>query len=607
MYDIIIVGGGHSGIEAANIASLKKMKVLLITININTIGQMSCNPSIGGIGKSQIVKEIDILGGIMAKNVDKSIIHFKMLNKSKGEAMWSPRAQCDRYLYSLNSSKYLFKNKYIDILQDLVEKLIIYKKKVYGVCCLYNKKIYSKKVILTNGTFLNSIINIGNKKIKEGRINEKSSNKLTNQLKKEGLLFNRFKTGTSPRIDIRSINFKYLYIHKSEKFIKFSYKKNKILNKYKKCYYTYTNKKLYNIIYKYIYKHNIINNIKGPRYCHSIEEKISYGKIKNQIFIEPDGLYTNECYLSGFSISLPLYIQYKALKSLKCFKNVKIIRPGYKIEYDYFLPNQLKLTLESKYIKNLYFAGQINGTTGYEEAAAQGLIAGINASLKIKNKKKFILDPNISYIGVLIKDLISYSFNEPYRMFTSRASNRIFLRQDNADYRLYNISYKYNLLKKKQVKKIINKYNKIFKFIKIIKKKNIIYLNEKKKNIFNFLLKDKINIFYIYKKYNKIKIFFNKNNIYKKDLYLLNIEIKYYNYLKKGKNIIHNNYEYLKKIKLNNNIKYYKLKFLSKETKNKILLYNKFNNLYDLYILGIRASELELLYYYIKKLYKNNK
>lgn len=483
-------------------------------------------------------------------------------------------------------------------MQDLVKKVILKKNKIYGVYCLYNKNIYSKKVILSTGTFLNSIINIGNIYNKSGRINEKSSQDLSLQLKKK-ILFNRFKTGTSPRVDIRSLNIKYFNLQESEKILKFSYKKIKSLNIKKKCYYTYTNKSTFNIINNYIKKKKIKNtNIKGPRYCHSIEEKFLYGNIKNQIFIEPEGINTYEYYLSGFSISLPLKIQYKALRTIKGFENVKIIRPGYRVEYNYFLPNQLKLTLESKYINNLYLAGQINGTTGYEEAAAQGFIAGINAALKIKNKKKFILDPKISYIGVLIKDLITYDFNEPYRMFTSRANNRIFLRQDNADYRLAKKAYKYKLIKKNKYFSIKNKYKKIFSFIKKIKNKNIIYLN-KKKNIFKFLLNN-INIFNIYKNFIKIKIFFNKNNIFSKDLYLLNIEIKYYNYLKKNKKALYNNYKYLKKIKINKNINYTKLKFLSKETLNKLSFLKKIKNLYELYILGIRASELELLYYYIK-------
>ncbi|XCC45299.1 MAG: tRNA uridine-5-carboxymethylaminomethyl(34) synthesis enzyme MnmG [Candidatus Shikimatogenerans sp. Ttur] len=599
-YDIIIIGGGHAGVEAANIASKMKMKVLLITMQLNNIGQMSCNPSIGGIGKGQIVKEIDALGGLMGKITDHSMIHFKMLNKSKGEAMWSPRGQCDRNKYLINSQYFLNKRKNIFYCQDIVKLLIIKNNKVYGVITNIYGKIYSKCVILSNGTFLNSIIHIGDKKILGGRLYENNCQNISNQLKKNGILYNRFKTGTSPRVDIRSLNLNKFIKQKSEKFIRFSHKKTIFLKKKKMCYLVHTNKKLNNIIKNnynkcFFYK----NKIKGPRYCISIEEKIlKFNNLKNQIFIEYDGLFTNECYLNGFSISLPIKLQYKCLQTIKGFKNVKIIRPGYLVEYDYFLSNQLNYSLESKIIQNLYFAGQINGTTGYEEAAAQGIICGINASLKIQNKKIFILNKKTSYIGVLINDLINNKIVEPYRMFTSRAENRIFLRQDNADYRLYNYRYKLKLIKKKYVNKIFDKYKNIFKCIKKFKKKYII-INNKKINIFKFLSRQNVSIINFYKK-KKIYYILNKYKIKKKDLFILNIEIKYYNYLKK--NIInYKKYKNFKKIKINNKINYNDYNFLSKETKNKLNNMKNIKNLYDIFKIGIRPTELESFICFLNK------
>ncbi|XBT18910.1 MAG: tRNA uridine-5-carboxymethylaminomethyl(34) synthesis enzyme MnmG [Candidatus Shikimatogenerans sp. AspAUS03] len=605
-FDVIVIGGGHSGIEASYVINRCNLKVLLITSNILTIGQMSCNPSIGGIGKGQIVKEIDILGGLMGKLTDSSMIHFKMLNKSKGEAMWSPRAQCDRNIYSLNSQKFLFEQKNIYIYQDTVIKLLIKNNIIHGIKGLLLGKIYSKIVILTTGTFLNGKIYIGEKIIKGGRINEYYHTDISNQLNKYGLIKKKFKTGTSPRVDIRSINLNHLIKQKSESFEKFSYHKIKFLNKIVNCYLTYTNKKFNTIIQKNLNKSFFIKKkrkyIKGPRYCTSIEEKIINYKNKfHQIFLEIDGLNTNECYLNGFSTSLPFNIQKSALSKIDGFQNIKIIKPGYLVEYDYFNPNLLHFTLESKIIKNLYLAGQINGTTGYEEAAAQGLIAGINCVCNILKINNFILNPNISYIGVLIKDLVSYPIYEPYRMFTSRAQNRIYLRQDNADYRLCKKSYKLKLLSKIIFKNIKKKYNNIYKCIKDFKNKKI-YLNKLLKNkkcikisIFKFLSLNNINLLKYYK-YKKILNILKNNNIKKKHLFQLQIEIKYYNYIKKNINFLKINI--LKKNLSIKNIILDKLNFLSKETKNK-LKNKKIKTLYELYLLGIRSSELELLYYYI--------
>ncbi|MDH3004294.1 MAG: tRNA uridine-5-carboxymethylaminomethyl(34) synthesis enzyme MnmG [Candidatus Shikimatogenerans sp. JK-2022] len=613
-YDIIVVGGGHSGIEA--LLSLHKLgvNVLLITMNLNTIGKMSCNPSIGGIGKGQIVREIDSLGGYMGILADLSMIQFKMLNKSKGPAMWSPRAQIDRKLYMYNIQN-IIKKKKIKVLEDTVIKLIINNNKVKGVITKNKKIIKSKSVILTNGTFLNGKIHIGNKRYKGGRIKENNSIGITNQLKKKGFIIGRMKTGTSPRIYKKSINFNKLLIqYGDESPSKFSYRSTKYLKNQKVCYITYTNKKTHNIIKKNInkspiYLGNINNN--GPRYCPSIEDKIYKFKNKeqHQIFIEPDGLNSKIMYLNGLSTSLPKKIQYKLIKTIKGLEKAKILEYGYAIEYDFFNPIQLKCTLETKKIKNLYMAGQINGTTGYEEAACQGLIAGINSYLNINNKKPFILKRNEAYIGVLIDDLINKGTNEPYRMFTSRAEYRILLRQDNSDFRLMPKGYKLGLINKKYIyklkrkKRIINNIIKKFNKIKI-NINNILNNNKNHKlTLKQILLRPEINIndilYYIKKEYIKNN-YINKNLKYiNKYKYIINNEIKYEYYIKKEKKDVEK-MNMLENLIIPKKFNYNKIKSLSNEGREKLLYYKPYSIGQASRISGITPSDINILIIYIK-------
>ena len=466
-FDVIVVGGGHAGCEAAAVSANLGSKTLLITMNLHTLGQMSCNPAMGGIAKGQIVREIDALGGYSGIVSDKSAIQFKMLNQSKGPAMWSPRVQSDRQMFSQEWRQMLEKTKNLDFYQEMVTDVIVKNNKICGVKTSLGIKIYSKTVILTNGTFLNGKIHIGEKNFQGGRAGENSSVGLTSSLLNLGFISGRMKTGTPPRVDGRSLDYNKMEEQPGDiKPSKFSFSnQTKPLKSQISCHMTHTNNLSHEILREGFDRSPMFNgNIEsiGPRYCPSIEDKINRfsDKSSHQIFVEPEGWNTIEVYVNGFSTSLPEEIQFKALRSIVGFENVKLFRPGYAIEYDFFQPTQLYNTLETKLITGLYFAGQINGTTGYEEAAAQGLIAGINASLKIKRKDPFILRRDQAYIGVLIDDLILKGTDEPYRMFTSRAEYRTLLRQDNADKRLSPMGYKLGLISSQRMKILDNKIKK---------------------------------------------------------------------------------------------------------------------------------------------------
>ena len=588
-YDIIVVGGGHAGCEAAAAAANLGSSVLLISMNMNLFAGMSCNPAMGGIAKGQIVREIDALGGYSAIVTDRSMIQFRMLNRSKGPAMWSPRAQSDRMLFSAEYRKMLENTNNLDFWQDTVIDVIIKNRKLVGVETLMGHKIISKSVILTNGTFLNGIIHIGHKKFSGGRIGEEASKYISEKLGKIGFRYDRMKTGTPVRIDGRTIDFSKLIEQKGDEFPeKFSFTDTPVLTKQRSCYLAYTNDIVHNIL-KTGFKDSPLFQGRiegiGPRYCPSIEDKIERfsDKNKHQLFVEPEGWNTSEYYLNGFSSSLADDIQYKALVKIPGFKNAKIFKPGYAIEYDYFPPEQLKLTLETKLIENLFFAGQINGTTGYEEAAAQGLMAGINAHRKINDLSDFILKRSEAYIGVLIDDLITKGVDEPYRMFTSRAEYRILLRQDNADIRLTKLGNDIDLASDERLKNVEEKVKNIDKITKFLKSENVTPLEintvlescgtskiNQKVKIATLLLRPQVSINDLIRNIEKLGNFISDfTDDISKSVEEAEILIKYEGYIGREQNIA-NKLLKLEDIKMDENFDYQKLKSISFEAREKL-------------------------------------
>ncbi len=615
-YDVLVVGGGHAGCEAAYSAATLGSRVLLISQNLETIARMSCNPAMGGIAKGQILREIDALGGMSAIVTDRSTIQFRMLNKSKGPAMWSPRAQCDRKLFEKEWRLALEGNKNIDFYQDSVEKIIIENKRAVGVVTKMGVKIESRAVVLCNGTFLNGLIHLGEKNYKGGRSGEPAAEGITKQLIDLGFTHGRMKTGTPPRLDGRSIDYTVTEEQKGdEEYGCFSYLEKNKIDEQKSCFITYTSKDVHKILEKGFEKSPMFNGrIKGlgPRYCPSIEDKITRfaEKERHQLFIEPEGKETIEIYLNGFSTSLPEEVQIEALRKVKGLEKVKLFRAGYAIEYDYFPPTQLKNSLETKLIERLFFCGQINGTTGYEEAACQGLIAGINANLKTEGKKEFTLSRSDAYIGVLIDDLITKGTEEPYRMFTSRAEYRLLLRQDNADERLTKKGYKLGLASKKRLNKLEKKLDETNLLINFLKKQNIepkiinpvlesrnsAKVNQKKKLI-SFLLRPHVT-FEDLKISKQLLDFIKNNNISKEAIEQAEIKIKYGGYLDKEAEAA-KKLNKLEDIKIPEEFDYDKLHSISTEGKEKLNEIKPVSIGQASRISGVSPSDINILLIYM--------
>ena len=614
-YDIIVVGAGHAGCEAAAAAANMGSKVLLATMNMGTIGQMSCNPAIGGVAKGQIVREIDALGGQTGIITDKSTVQFRMLNLSKGPAMWSPRAQNDRQVFSEEWRLKLEGIKNIDFWQEMIVGLLVEKNSVVGVKTALGVKIKSKAVVLTNGTFLNGLIHVGEKNFGGGRSGEGASKGITEQLEDFGFESGRMKTGTPPRVDGRSLNYKLMEEQPGDKHVgSFSYLEKKAIKKQLSCHITHTNSKTHELLEEGFSRSPMFNGrIKavGPRYCPSIEDKITRfaDKERHQIFVEPEGWNTVEVYVNGFSTSLPEDIQLKALRSIEGFENVKMFRPGYAIEYDYFPPTQLNHTLETKPIGGLYFAGQINGTTGYEEAACQGLVAGINAHNKIKNKNEFILSRSDAYIGVLIDDLINKGTDEPYRMFTSRAEHRILLRQDNADIRLTETGYNLGLASKARLQNLEKKKENIDEIRKYANKTKLSpkQVNKSLSKLKSAPIKEKRSLEELIRRpnvyFNSIKdkgvvnLFKTKKKV---EIEQVEIDIKYESYIKKEIDTV-NKMKRLEGSKIPKMFDYNKIKSLSAEGKEKLKKIKPKSIGQASRISGVSPSDVSILMVYMKK------
>ena len=616
IYDVIVVGGGHAGCEAAAAAANLGSKTMLVTMNMQTIGQMSCNPAMGGIAKGQIVREIDALGGYSGIIADKSAIQFKMLNLSKGPAMWSPRTQNDRMLFGEEWRLALENTPNLDFFQDMVKNIIIENGKVAGVITNIGVEIRGKAVVLTNGTFLNGLIHIGEKQFGGGRMGEPKAFGITEQLVSLGFEAGRMKTGTPVRIDGRSLDYSKMEEQKGdENPQKFSYLDTPKLKKQRSCYITYTNETVHDILRSGFDRSPMFNGTIqsiGPRYCPSIEDKINRFAERNrhQLFVEPEGWKTVEIYVNGFSSSLPEDIQAKALRHVPGFENAKIFRPGYAIEYDYFPPTQLKHTLETKLIENLFFAGQINGTTGYEEAAGQGLIAGINAHNKVHSKDEFTLSRDEAYIGVLIDDLITKGTEEPYRMFTSRAEYRLLLRQDNADIRLTEKSYNIGLASEERLKKVeekIKKSGELEEFLKELSlKPNVInpILEENESNPVDqayrasqILTRPNINL----EKLSKIEIIGNKAREYSEEIQeQAEINIKYKGYIEKEKENVAK-LQRMENIKIPDDFDFSKVTSLSSEALQKMNNIRPKNIAQASRISGVSPADINVLLIYLGK------
>jgi tRNA uridine 5-carboxymethylaminomethyl modification enzyme len=616
-YDVIVVGAGHAGSEAAAAAANLGSKTLLVTMSLQNIAQMSCNPAMGGIAKGQIVREIDALGGYSGIISDKTAIQFKMLNKSKGPAMWSPRVQSDRMRFAEEWRLMLEQTPNLDFYQEMVKGLIIENGKIKGIRTSLGVAIKAKSVVLTNGTFLNGLIHIGEKQFGGGRAGESAAFGITEDLVKAGFEAGRMKTGTPPRVDGRSLDYSKMNEEKGdERPDKFSYSDiTQPLKIQKSCHMTYTSDLVHDILREGFDRSPMFNGrIKsiGPRYCPSIEDKINRfaDKERHQLFVEPEGWNTVEVYVNGFSTSLPEDIQFKALRSVAGFENVKFFRPGYAIEYDYFPPTQLKHTLETKLVEGLYFAGQINGTTGYEEAASQGLMAGINAHLKVHEKEPLILKRDEAYIGVLIDDLITKGTEEPYRMFTSRAEYRTLLRQDNADFRLTPKSFGIGLASAERMKRMEFKQReseKLVSFFKetsvsvaevnpILEAKESALVNQSDK-MFKILSRPQINLEDVMK-FEKVQQYLSHNNLDREILEQAEIQVKYSGYIDKERNNA-DKLTRLENMKIPENFDYSKIKSMSIEAKQKLSKIRPVTISQASRISGVSPSDISVLLIYM--------